>query len=174
MVEVQRNWIARNVSLAEFLLLLSFAVKVVKRLIPTSDQTIWLIVFGCYWAPLHAPNWSLKLYFQLLVQVTAPERNDTANCTESDCLSVGAPCRTYDFLSEFLFGNFFFSWSVKSEICGSSTKKFVCQRVEAQSQDGFTLSDFEGRFELFFSFKVEPPNDTRAIIAWVNEKITIR
>ena len=165
MVEVQRNWITRNVSLAEFLLLLSVTIKVVKRLVPASDQTIWLIVLGCYWAPLHAPNWSLQLYFQLLVQVTAPERNDTADCTESYCLTVGAPCWTDDFLSEFLFRNFFLTWSVKSKICGSSTEKFMSQRIEAKSQDGFTLGDFEGRFELSFSFQIEPPNDARAIIA---------
>lgn len=79
-------------------------------------------------------------------------------------MSVGAPCRTDDFLPEFFFGDFLFPRSVKSEISGSSTEKFVSEGIEAQSQDGLTLCDLEGGFEFSFSLQVEFPDDTGAII----------
>jgi hypothetical protein len=80
-------------------------------------------------------------------------------------LAVGAPCRTDDFLPELFFGDFLFARSVKSKISGSSTEEFVSEGIEAESQDGLTLGDFECRFELSFSLQVESPDDTRAIIA---------
>lgn len=132
-MKVDWNWIASNVSLTKFLLLFPLGIEIIKSLIPTTDQKKSLIILSRNRTPLHTPNGSFKLYWKFFLHCSLSEGNYSPNRSERQCLPISAPSRTNDFLSAFFFWDFLFAWSVKSEICSTSTEKFVGQWIEAKS-----------------------------------------
>ena len=122
MMEVNRNWITRDVSLTKFLLFFSICVKIIESLIPATHQKERLIIFSCDWAPLHAPDWGLKFYLNFFFHRSISERNNSSDRSKSQCLSISAPGWTNYFLSELFFWNLFFTRCIKGKICCTTTK----------------------------------------------------